>query len=256
MQDIITRFSETLDEAARTGVAVPQLATPDGFGLTQAYAVQSASIARRTARGERVIGFKMGFTSRAKMIQMGVSDMILGHLTDAMLVEDGGTIDIERYVHPRAEPEIAFLIRRRLSGPVSPLEALAAVDGVAPAIEIIDSRYADFHFNLLDVVSDNSSSSSFVTGPWSAPDESLANLGLILLFDGTPVAIGSTAAILGDPVRALAAASRLAGDLGLALEPGTIVLAGAATAAHALSAGIAVTAEFERLGRCRFVTGS
>jgi 2-oxo-3-hexenedioate decarboxylase len=252
MQQHIDQFAETLDNAARNATAVPQLTPPDGFGIDHAYAVQHASIARRVARGERVIGYKMGFTSRAKMAQMGVSDMIWGHLTDAMLVEDGAPIALDRYVHPRVEPEVAFLIGRTLSGPVTPLQALAAVEGVAPALEIIDSRYADFRFNLLDVVADNSSSSSFVTGAFHYPGDDLSNLGIVLSFDGQPVAIGSSAAILGDPLRALAAASRLVGEHGLALEPGMIVLAGAATAAHALRPGVAVSVEFETLGRCGF----
>ena len=251
MQEMIDRIATTLDDAARNATAVPQLGSPEGFDLDAAYAVQAASIARRVARGERVIGLKMGFTSRAKMAQMGVSDMIWGRLTDAMLVEDGGGIDLARYVHPRVEPEVAFLIKRRLAGPVTALEALAAVEAVAPALEIIDSRYANFKFDLLDVVADNSSSSGFVTGP-ARPVRDVGNLGITLSIDGRAVEFGSTAAILGDPVRALCAAARLAGAAGTALEPGSIVLAGAATAAVPLRAGAAVSVEIDGLGRCGF----
>ena len=103
----------------------------------------------------------MGFTSRAKMVQMGVDDMIWGRLTNSMLVEDGGEIDISNYVHPRVEPEIAYLLKAPLSGPLSTAEAWNAVEAVAPAMEIIDSRYENFKFTVEDVVADNSSSSGF-----------------------------------------------------------------------------------------------
>src|SRR5690606_39771072 len=156
----ITALAERLDCAAFNATATPQLEDP--ISLDDAYAVQRASIARRLARGETRIGIKMGFTSRAKMLQMGVSDMIWGRLTSGMLVEDGGSIALSNYVHPRVEPEVAFLIGRTLAGRVTPAQALAAVEAVAPALEIIDSRYEDFRFSLTDVVADNSSSSGFV----------------------------------------------------------------------------------------------
>src|SRR5690606_8797735 len=155
-----------------------------------------------------------------------------------MLVEDGGGIRLRDYVHPRVEPEVAFLIGRPLCGRVTAPQALAAVDAVAPALEIIDSRYRDFRFSLTDVVADNSSSSGFVVGPWRSAATDLDNLGLVMAFDGRPQAFGSTAAILGHPLRSLVAAARVIADAGETLQPGDIVLAGGATAASALSADI------------------
>lgn len=160
----IGALAERLDTAAHAAAATPQLEAP--ITLDEAYAVQRASVARRMARGETRIGIKMGFTSRAKMVQMGVSDLIWGRLTSGMLVDDGGSVALSRYVHPRVEPEIAFLIGRPLAGRVTAAQALACVEAVAPALEIIDSRYQDFRFSLTDVVADNSSSSGFVVGPW------------------------------------------------------------------------------------------
>ena len=241
-----------LDDAARTARAVPQFTGDAGFDLDTAYAIQRASIAARVARGERVIGMKMGFTSRAKMVQMDVHDMICGRLTDAMLVEDGGVARRAAFVHPRVEPEIAFLLKRGIAGRMTPMEALDAVAAVAPALEIIDSRYEAFKFSLSDVVADNSSSSAFVVGSWHRPDRDLANLGMVMSFDGRPEAIGSSAAILGNPARALAAAARLAAETGIVLEAGSIVLAGAATAASALAAGTQVTLEVQGLGSVAF----
>ena len=254
MSDIAT-LAAHVDEAARTATAIPQLSESSSLSLAEAYDIQTASIARRLKRGEKRVGLKMGFTSKAKMVQMGVHDMIWGRLTDGMMVEDGGEIAIGHYVHPRVEPEIAFLMKAPLSGLVSPAQAMAAVGAVAPALEIIDSRYKDFKFSLTDVVADNSSSSGFVVGPWSRPDQELANLGMVMTFDGRPVQIGSSSAILGHPARSLAAASRMAAASGERLEAGWIVMAGGATAAEALRPGVYVQLEVQNLGTVSFSVG-
>ncbi len=246
----LAALAERLDGAAHDATATPQL--EEALTLEQAYAIQHLSIQRRLQRGERRIGIKMGFTSRAKMVQMGVSDMIWGRLTSGMLVDDGGSIRLRDYVHPRVEPEVAFLVGRPLSGRVTAPQALAAVEAVAPALEIIDSRYRDFRFSLTDVVADNSSSSGFVVGPWRAAATDLDNLGLAMAFDGRAQSFGSTAAILGHPLRSLVAAARMVAEAGETLQPGDIVLAGGATAASALRAGIHVSLEVESLGRCGF----
>ena len=246
----IAAAAERLDVAALNAVAIEQFG--DALSLEDAYRIQCALIARRLARGERSIGVKLGFTSRAKMIQMGVGDLIWGKLTDAMFVEDGGEINLSEFIHPRVEPELAFLIGRRLVGRVSMLEAQAAITAVAPAMEIIDSRYRDFQFSLADVVADNTSGAALVVGTWRSADVDIANLGMVMSIDGVAAQIGSTAAILGHPLRTIVAAARLAGAAGEALEPGDIVLAGAATAAEPLRAGIHVMLEAQHLGRAAF----
>lgn len=250
----IAQAAQTIDDAARRATAVPQF----GAELSErdAYKVQAASIERRLQRGERRIGMKMGFTSRAKMVQMGVHDMIWGRLTDAMIVEEGGILDFARYVHPRVEPEIAFLIGTELAGVVTSVQAHAAIAGVAPAMEIIDSRYRDFRFSLSDVVADNASSSGVVIGAWHDRAVAFENLGMVMCFDGIPVQIGSSAAILGHPLRALVAAARLVAEAGESIRPGDIVLAGAATSAEALSPGRHVSLEVQRLGSISFLVGS
>ncbi len=248
----IEQLAERVDDAARNASAIAQLSAEAELPLPDAYRVQAASVARRLGRGERRTGIKMGFTSRAKMVQMGIGTMIWGRLTSGMAVEEGGEIVLSRYVHPRVEPEVAFLLRRPLAGPVTLPEAAAAVEAVAPAMEIIDSRYRDFKFSLGDVVADNSSSSGYCVGPWSAPDVDTANLGLVMVFDGRAVQIGSTAAILGHPLRSLAAAAAFAGAAGEDLPAGAIVLAGGATTAEPLRAGVHVRLEMERLGAVAF----
>jgi 2-oxo-3-hexenedioate decarboxylase len=250
MSSVIDEIAAVLDAAMLAGRAVPQRGEP--LTLTQAYEIQAASLARRYARGERRIGVKMGFTSRAKMAQMGLSEMIIGRLTDAMLIEAGGTVPRTRFVHPRVEPEVAFLLKRPLAGRIDGMTALAAVEAVAPALEIIDSRYENFKFSLTDVIADNSSSSALVIGAWSNPSSDLSNLGLVMEIDGDPLQIGSTAAILGNPVYSLVAAARLVAERGERLEAGDIVMAGGATAAEALSAGNYVKLSVEKLGSVAF----
>ena len=251
MSSKIERNATRLDDAALAARAIAQFDADERMTLDEAYAVQHALIARRIGRGAHRIGLKMGFTSRAKMVQMGLSDLIWGRLTSDMLVEDGGVDEIH-HVHARVEPEICFLLKKPLSGPVTPLQALSAVEAIAPALEIIDSRYLDFKFSLPDVVADNASSSGLVVGSWHRPDIDFSNLGLLMSFDGRAVEVGSTGAILGHPLRSLAAASRLAAEAGETLEAGSLVMAGGATAAVALRPGISVRCEMQHLGCVSF----
>ncbi|PVX73210.1 2-keto-4-pentenoate hydratase [Paraburkholderia unamae] len=241
-----------LDDAARHAHEVEQFDPNGALSLDDAYAIQRASIARRLARGERRVGVKMGFTSRAKMVQMGLSDVIWGRLTSAMQVEENTAISHANYVHPRVEPEIAFILKRGLNGDETGPAALAAVEAIAPALEIIDSRYRDFRFSLPEVIADNASSSGFVIGAWCDPRTDFSNLGLVLSIDGRPVQVGSTAALLGHPLRSLVAAARLAAAAGEPLQAGDVVMAGGATSAEWLRPGQYVSVEMERLGRAGF----
>ena len=248
----VSGLASKLDEAQTKAKAIPQIT---GITVDEGYAIQLTAFNHRLARGEKKTGMKMGFTSRAKMIQMGVDDMIWGRLSSGMLVEDGGSIDMKDYVHPRVEPEIAFLLGERLEGPVTTAQAMAAIEAVAPAIEIIDSRYRNFKFSWADVVADNCSAAGYVLGAWTNLDADLSNLGMILEFNGRPVQIGSSAAILGHPVRSLAAAARLSSEAGEPLEAGWIVMAGGATAAEALAPDTHVRLTVEDLGTVSFSVG-
>ncbi|MCB1809586.1 MAG: fumarylacetoacetate hydrolase family protein [Candidatus Competibacteraceae bacterium] len=252
MNDILQQLAATVDEAAHIAQAIPQLSLVHDLSLEQAYEIQRLSIQQRLARGERRVGVKMGLTSRAKMEQVGVDRVIWGRLTDAMQVEEGSRISLSNYVHPRAEPEVAFLLKQPLAGKVTITEAAAAVEAVAPAIEIIDSRYENFKFSLSDVVADNSSSSGFVVGRWNRPDLDIDNLGIVLEVNGRPAQVGSSAAILGSPWRALAAAAELSALSDEPLQAGWIVLAGGATAAVALHPGARVRATIAQLGSVSF----
>ncbi|MEH0975323.1 fumarylacetoacetate hydrolase family protein [Micromonospora sp. CPCC 205546] len=241
-------IAERLGVAADTATAIAQLAAETGLDVDAAYAVQTALIQRRLDRGERVVGLKMGLTSKAKMAQVGVDEVIWGRLTDTMRIPDGGSLDPAAFIHPRVEPEVAFLLDR-LPEPGEPVgDFTDAVRAVAPAIEVIDSRYANFTFSLPDVIADNTSAAAFTIGAWSPVPDGLENLGVLLEIDGRVAQVGSTAAILGDPRRALDEGIRLAGRHGVRLREGWVFLAGAATAAVPLKPGAHVRAVVEKLG--------
>src|SRR5579859_3489882 len=161
---------------------------------------------------------------------MGVDAPIYGVLTDKMKIQSGARFALEGSIHARIEPEVAFLIRNELKGTVSREEALDACSGVVAAMEIIDSRYKDFKFELPDVIADNCSSYAFVLGEKIADPRKidLGNLGMILEVDGRAVQFGSSAAILDHPLESLLELCRMLSERGRYVPAGSVVLAGAA----------------------------
>jgi 2-oxo-3-hexenedioate decarboxylase len=221
-----------------------------GLGLDEAYGIQDELLAFRFERGEKQIGLKMGLTSKAKMKQMGVDSPIYGVLTDRMRVLDGARFPLQGSIHPRIEPEVAFLVTREIRGEPSHEELMDCCSGVCAAMEIIDSRYRDFKFELPDVIADNCSSYAFVLGKRlrNPREVDLGNLGMILEVDGKAVQFGSSAAILDHPLDSLLELSRMLARRGRAIPAGSIVLAGAATAAVPLNPGSRVRALVQDLG--------
>ena len=203
-----------------------------GLDLATGYAVQDETLRRRLGRGERLAGLKLGLTSRAKQQRMGIATPLTAWLTDAMVLPAGAPVPRDRLIHPRAEPEIVFVMRDRLAGPgVTAATALAAVGSVHGGVEIIDSRYRDFRFTLPDVVADNASAGCFVTGPVAVPPAGLdlALEACLLEVNGQVVDSAAGAAVQGHPAEALALAANDLGRRGLAIEPGWIVLTGGLT---------------------------
>jgi 2-oxo-3-hexenedioate decarboxylase len=222
-----------------------------GLDLATAYAVQDETLRRRLDRGERLVGIKLGLTSRAKQQRMNVTSPLTAWLTDAMVLPAGGPVPQDRLIHPRAEPEIVFVMRDRLAGPgVTAAAALAAVGAVHGAMEVIDSRYRDFRFTLADVTADNASSACFVTGPVAAaPDGLDLSLEACLLdVDGQIADSATGAAVQGHPAEALALAANDLGRRGQDIEPGWIVLTGGMTDAVPVPAGARFAAHFSHLG--------
>lgn len=256
----VQRMARLLEDAALTRTPLSRDAALPDLGLAEAYAAQRALVGARESAGDPRVGVKLGFTSRAKMRQMGVDDVIVGLLTACMRVPDGGRIARGQLIHPRVEPEIAFRLARDVD-PADPRSDLtSAFDAVAPAIEVIDSRYSGFAFDLPRVVADNTSAAAIVIGHWAALDTDLwthlANAAVTLSVAGRPVAFGSTANILGDPRRVGPALLGMAAEHGIAMRGGDVVLAGAATAAVAVEHGY-VEARVAGIGRVRFtMTGA
>jgi 2-oxo-3-hexenedioate decarboxylase len=227
---------------------------PD-LDVDTAYAIQDEALRQRRARGETLVGVKLGLTSRAKQQRMGIDSPLLAWLTDAMVLPAG--VPVPPLIHPRAEPELVFVLGRRLAGPgVTAATALAAVDRVYGGIEVIDSRYADYRFTLPDAVADNGSSAFFSVGPVGMPPSSL-DLSLeatLLEVDGQIVDTATGAAVQGHPAEALALAANTLASRGLALEPGWLVLTGGMTDAVPLRPGSRVAAHFTHLGSLTLAT--
>lgn len=252
MSDFINEYAAIVDQAAIEASPVEQLSFHREFSIDEAYAIQKASMERRYERGERLIGIKLGFTSKAKMEQMGLHDMIWGRLTSTMLFRNGANLPMERFIHPRAEPEICFHVSQEINRKIEENELPGFIDKVAPAIEIIDSRFKNFKFSLADVIADNCSSSGLVIGEWQAADQSLKGIPITLSAGGEVKASGTSDAILGDPWQSVLEASRLATKYGQIIPAGSVIMAGAATQAVFLEKGQLVKAEAGSLGEVSF----
>jgi 2-oxo-3-hexenedioate decarboxylase len=251
-QQTIARLAEHLENAELQAHDVVKITDehPD-MDWDDAYAIQAEILRRKLARGNRVVGLKAGLTSHAKMKQMGVETPCFGFLVDYFSVPDGGEIKIGELIHPKVEPEIAFVLKRALKGPGCHIGAvLAATDFVMPGIEIIDSRYRDFKFDLKSVIADNCSSSRFVLGGQAVPvDElDLRTLGVVMEKNGEIVGIGAGAAVLGHPAAAIAMLANHLGARGEEIPAGTMILSGGVTEAVAVKAGDNVNLRIQSLG--------
>jgi len=223
----------------------PQLSLPD------AYEVQWSLRNRRVAAGRRVTGLKMGLTSRAKMKQMGVESPIYGFLLDEYYAAPDAELATSKLIHPRVEPEIALVTRRELQGPGCTIaHAMACIDFALPALEIIDSRYSGFKFDLPSVVADNASSAFYVAGGACCriQDLDLRTLGVVLEKNGEGVAFGAGAAVLGHPAWSLAMLANLLAQREQTIPAGTFVMTGGITEAVAAQAGDHFAARFQQLG--------
>ena len=233
-QSDLETFAAKLDSAAQNAVAMSQITLQHPLTVEEAYQIQRRVVAKRLQRRGQICGLKVGFTSQAKKIQMGVDQVIFGHLISDMQIQNFGEVSIARTIHPRVEPELAFRLAEDVDYVLSPASALSTVDAIAPAMEIIDSRYQDFQFSLTDVIADNSSSSHFVVGDWRPPKIDVANLSMTLSVDDRPPLTGYSHEISGHPINSLVELSALAVRHGIVLKAGWIILAGAATEAIAI----------------------
>ena len=250
--------AEELIVAERERKEIPPFtdAHPD-FDVASGYECQRLTVADRLDRGAGLVGRKLGLTSRNKQQAMGVSAPLHGVVTSDMIEPYGEPLDLATLIHPRAEPEIAFLLGTDLAGPASVTSVLAATEAVFGAIDILDSRYQDFRFTLADVVADNASAGRFLLGPVSRRPTDLADLrlvGCVLRVDGDVTYTAAGAAVMGHPAASVAwLANRLA-DAGEYLPAGSLIFSGGLTAPVPVRAGRSVCAEFDGLGAIEVYT--
>jgi 2-oxo-3-hexenedioate decarboxylase len=248
-QDIDARVRILLDAADQRREV--ERIDPEGLlSEDEAYALQLQYIEARVIAGDRIIGFKTGLTSRAKQETMGVHQPILGHILASSAVPEGSPVRCDELIHPRAEPEIAFVLEQGLEGPVTAAQACRATALVFPAVEIIDSRFANFRFGLGDVIADNTSAARVIFGSASIKptDADLRLIGMVYSKNGEVQSTAAGAAVLGNPWEALAWLARRAWELGRPLEAGQMILAGALADAVFVNPGDNVRVEFDKLG--------
>jgi 2-oxo-3-hexenedioate decarboxylase len=229
---------------------IAQITKTDPLTRPEAYEIQEFQQTLRLKSGETQVGWKMGLTSEAKRRQMNLDSPLYGFLTQQMQIADQGTFQLAGSIHPKIEPEIAFLIGKDLKGRVTRNDVLHACTGVAAAMEILDSRYEQFkYFSMEDVIADNSSSSHFVVGPWEKHFKKidLLNLKMQMSLDGRIAQTGVSGDISGDPVLSVIQLCELLSLRDRYLKAGQIVLAGAATVAEMLKPGMKIDLKVDSL---------
>ncbi|PBC48028.1 2-keto-4-pentenoate hydratase [Rhodococcus sp. ACS1] len=248
----IDAASDRLLAAAATGV--PCQPVRDLIGSTDmaaAYAVQARGTAARLATGAKVVGRKVGLTSRAVQAQIGVDQPDLGYLFDDMAYGDGHTIPMSRLLQPKVEAEVAFVLKGDLdTGPLDDQQIRAAVDYVTAAIEIVDSRIQNWDITFGDTVADNGSSALYVLGATRKTLDEIepVNVEMTMTVNGTQVSEGNGAACLDDPINAVVWLARQASTFGDPLRAGQVILSGALGPMAAVQPGDLVTATVSGLG--------
>jgi len=233
----------------RRAVAAPSTLFP-WLTIDDAYAIQLRQIRARKAAGAVVRGYKVGLTSKAMQDQFGIDQPDFGHLLDDMFLPEGQPIAASTYLQPRIEPEIAFVMGHKLAGPVTPMQAIRAVDHVLPCLELIDSRIEDWHVKLVDTIADNAAAAGVILGstPVALKGLDVAAIKCHFQVGSQPADSGLGSAVLGSPINALVWLANTLGARGRAFKPGDVILTGALTAAKPVGPGDEVKAVFSGLG--------
>jgi 2-oxopent-4-enoate/cis-2-oxohex-4-enoate hydratase len=247
-----------LGDELYTALIARQVVTPlserhPDMTIDDAYQVQRRMIARRLEKGERVIGKKIGVTSAAVQDALGVRQPDFGHMLDGMLCQESDPVPMARLIQPRAEGELAFVMKRRVAGPgVTGDDVLAATEGVMTCFEIVDSRIRDWKVKIQDTVADNASCGVFFLGDRMVDPRAvdLVACSMVLEKNGAVACTGTGAATLGSPVNALVWLANTLGDRGLALEAGDIVLSGALGPLIPVAAGDDLRVSIDGVGGC------
>jgi 2-oxo-3-hexenedioate decarboxylase len=237
-------------EKNRTGIAQISDAHPD-VDVATAYQAQRAFVQSKLDAGEKIVGYKLGLTSRNKQQAMGLDAPLYGRVTSGMIAAYGDPIRLDRFIHPRVESEIAFLLARDVEPPATVISVLAATELIFGAVDVLDSRYESFKFTLSDVVSDNASAGAFYLGPIARRPDDIADLRLVgcnVIVGGDVTMTATGAAVMGHPAASVAwLANQLALE-GETLKAGQLIFSGGVTAPVPVVAGAGVTFEFAGLG--------
>lgn len=246
-----SEIADILISGERERNEVPQISDTYGdVDIATAYRAQQAFVQSKLDAGERLVGYKLGLTSRNKQRAMGVDSPLYGRVTSSMLSVYGSPIPFDRFIHPRVESEIAFLLARDIAAPATVTSVLAATELIYGAVDVLDSRYRGFTFTLSDVVADNASAGAFYLGPIARRPEELELhlLGCVVRVDGEVVMTAAGAAVMGHPAASVAwLANQLAAE-GESLKAGQLIFSGGVTAPVPVVAGGSVTFEFDGLG--------
>ena len=248
----IQQAASQLLEAEETKKVIKPLTDlyPD-ISVDDAYFVQLEQIRRKVEKGAVIVGKKIGATSKAIQQLFQVNQPDYGHLLDDMMFVDGETISLDHYIQPKAEFEIAFVLKKDLKGPnVTILDVVEATDYIVPAIEIIDSRIEDWKIRFEDTVADNGSSAGAVIGgkPTSLDNIDLTHIGMVVYKNGEFLNSAAGAAVLGNPLRAVAWLANSLGKYDVSLKAGEIVLSGALSTAVPIEENDTFTVEFGHIG--------
>lgn len=216
-----------------------------------AYRIQLEGVKIKQEGGCKIIGKKVGLTSKGMQQLLGVHEPDYGHLYDNMLILEGQPCDSSELIAPKVEGELAFILKESLKGPgVTIADVFRATEGVIPAFEIVDSRIRDWKINICETIADNGSSARLVLGGKMTPltEVDLRLVGMVLEKNGEMVSNGAGAAVWGNPAAAVAWLANKLATMGIALEAGEIILSGAFTAAEVAQKGDIFTVSFDRLG--------
>ncbi|ASW88910.1 2-keto-4-pentenoate hydratase [Mycobacterium marseillense] len=257
MLSVATRdeLAADLAQAERSGEPIAPLtaAYPD-IDVVDAYEIQLINIRQRVAEGARVLGHKVGLSSLAIQQMMGVDEPDYGHLLDEMQLFEDTPVKANRYLYPRVEVEVGFVLNADLPGAgCTEDDVLAATEALVPSIELIDTRITDWKIELCDTIADNASSAGFVLGQArvSPRDIDVKGIDAVLRCNGEVVAQGRTDAVLGNPVTAVAWLARKVDGFGVRLRKGDVVLPGSCTKAIDAHPGDDFVADFAGLGSVR-----
>ena len=237
-------------ERSRLPIAPLTVAHPD-IDVVDAYEIQLINIRQRVAEGARVLGHKVGLSSKVIQQMMGVDEPDYGHLLDEMQLFEDTPVKVSRYLWPRVEVEVGFILNADLPGAdCTEDDVLAATEALVPSIELIDTRITDWKIELCDTIADNASSAGFVLGEArvSPRDIDVKAIDAVLSCNGEVVAKGRTDAVLGNPVTAVAWLARKVDGFGVRLRKGDVVLPGSCTRAIDAHAGDQFVADFAGLG--------